>query len=56
MTISRSKMEQICEKLFERMDAPYKNCLKDAGVSNSELNELVLVGGMTRMPKVVDYA
>jgi molecular chaperone DnaK len=56
MSISRSKMEQICEKLFERMDAPYKNCLKDAGVSNSELNELVLVGGMTRMPKVVDYA
>ena len=56
LSISRSKMEQICEKLFERMDAPYKNCLKDAGVSNSELNELVLVGGMTRMPKVVDYA
>jgi molecular chaperone DnaK len=56
LTISRSKMEQICEKLFERMDAPYRNCLKDAGVSNSELNELVLVGGMTRMPKVVDYA
>jgi molecular chaperone DnaK len=56
ISISRSKMEQICEKLFERMDAPYKNCLKDAGVSNSELNELVLVGGMTRMPKVVDYA
>lgn len=56
MSISRSKMEQICEKLFERMDSPYKNCLKDAGVSNSELNELVLVGGMTRMPKVVDYA
>ncbi len=56
LTISRSKMEQICEKLFDRMDAPYKNCLKDAGMSNSELNELVLVGGMTRMPKVVDYA
>jgi molecular chaperone DnaK len=56
LNISRSKMEQICEKLFERMDAPYKNCLKDAGMSNSELNELVLVGGMTRMPKVVDYA
>ena len=56
LSISRSKMEQICESLFERMDAPYKSCLKDAELSNSELNELVLVGGMTRMPKVVDYA
>ena len=54
--LSRAKMEQICETLFERMDAPYKNCLKDAGLGNVELNELVLVGGMTRMPKVVEYA
>jgi molecular chaperone DnaK len=54
--LSRSKMEQVCESLFERMDAPYKNCLKDAGISGNDLNELVLVGGMTRMPKVVEYA
>ena len=54
--LSRSKMEQVCESLFERMDVPYKNCLKDAGVSGNDLNELVLVGGMTRMPKVVEYA
>jgi molecular chaperone DnaK len=54
--LSRSKMEQVCEALFERMDAPYKNCLKDAGIASESLNELVLVGGMTRMPKVVDYA
>jgi molecular chaperone DnaK len=54
--LSRSKMEQVCEALFERMDAPYKNCLKDAGISGNDLNELVLVGGMTRMPKVVEYA
>ena len=54
--LSRAKMEQICETLFERMDAPYKHCLKDAGLGNVELNELVLVGGMTRMPKVVEYA
>ena len=54
--LSRSKMEQVCESLFERMDVPYKNCLKDAGISGSDLNELVLVGGMTRMPKVVEYA
>jgi molecular chaperone DnaK len=54
--LSRSKMEQVCEALFERMDGPYKNCLKDAGISSDDLNELVLVGGMTRMPKVVEYA
>ena len=54
--LSRSKMEQACEALFERMDGPYKNCLKDAGISSNDLNELVLVGGMTRMPKVVEYA
>ena len=54
--LSRSKMEQVCEALFERMDGPYKNCLKDAGISSNDLNELVLVGGMTRMPKVVEYA
>jgi molecular chaperone DnaK len=54
--LSRSKMEQVCEALFERMDGPYKNCLKDAGIGSNDLNELVLVGGMTRMPKVVEYA
>jgi len=54
--LSRSRMEQVCEALFERMDIPYKNCLKDAGISGNDLNELVLVGGMTRMPKVVEYA
>jgi molecular chaperone DnaK len=54
--LSRSKMEQVCEALFERMDGPYKNCLKDAGISSNDLNELVLVGGMTRMPKVIEYA
>jgi molecular chaperone DnaK len=56
LQITRAKMEQLCDSLFERMVAPYKNCLKDAGVEPKDLQELVLVGGMTRMPKVVDYA
>lgn len=56
LQLTRSKMEQICESLFERMTAPYKNCLKDAGAEPKDLQELVLVGGMTRMPKVVEYA
>ena len=49
-------MEQICEKLFERCLQPFKNCLKDAGLTSDKIDELVLVGGMTRMPKVVDIA
>jgi len=54
--LTRAKMEQICEALFERCIQPFKNCLKDSGVSSDKIDELVLVGGMTRMPKVVDIA
>jgi len=53
MSLSRAKMEQICEDLFARTEAPFRNCLKDAGITPSDIEELVLVGGMTRMPKVV---
>jgi len=54
--LTRSKMEQICEALFERCILPFKNCLKDADLTATQIDELVLVGGMTRMPKVVDIA
>ena len=54
--LSRAKMEQICDTLFERCIQPFKNCLKDAELSASQIDELVLVGGMTRMPKVVEIA
>jgi len=54
--LSRAKMEQICDSLFERCLQPFKNCLKDAELSASQIDELVLVGGMTRMPKVVEIA
>jgi molecular chaperone DnaK len=54
--LTRAKMEQICEALFDRCIQPFKNCLKDSGVSSDKIDELVLVGGMTRMPKVVDIA
>jgi molecular chaperone DnaK len=56
VTLTRAKMEQICDPLFERCLQPFKNCLKDAGLTIAEINELVLVGGMTRMPKVVEIA
>src|SRR5450432_1573391 len=54
--LSRAKMEQICDSLFERCIAPFKSCLKDANLTSAQIDELVLVGGMTRMPKVVDIA
>ena len=56
MKLSRSKMEQLCDDLFERTITPVKNCLKDGGVDVKDIDELVLVGGMTRMPKVVETA
>jgi len=54
--LTRAKMEQICDPLFERCVQPFKSCLKDAGLTSAQIDELVLVGGMTRMPKVVEIA
>jgi molecular chaperone DnaK len=54
--LTRAKMEQLCDDLFERTVGPVKSCLKDADVSSEKIDELVLVGGMTRMPRVVDTA
>jgi molecular chaperone DnaK len=55
-TLTRAKMEQITDKLFERTIAPVKACLKDADLDAAKIDELVLVGGMTRMPRVVETA
>ncbi len=52
--LTRSKFEQICEGLFERTLPPFRACLKDAGFDAKEIDELVLVGGMTRVPRVVE--
>jgi molecular chaperone DnaK len=54
--LTRAKMEQLCDDLFERTISPVQNCLRDAGIEARVIDELVLVGGMTRMPKVVDTA
>jgi molecular chaperone DnaK len=54
--LTRAKMEQLCDDLFERTIGPTKACLKDAGFSAEKIDELVLVGGMTRMPRVVETA
>merc|ERR1712216_830435 len=52
MTLSRAKLEELVGSLLERTKQPCKNCLKDAGVSTGEISEVLLVGGMSRMPKV----
>jgi molecular chaperone DnaK len=54
--LTRAKLEQLTDPLFERTVKPVKDCLADAKLSTSEVNELVLVGGMTRMPKVIETA
>jgi molecular chaperone DnaK len=54
--LTRAKMEQLCDDLFERTVGPVKNCLADAKLSGDKIDELVLVGGMTRMPRVVETA
>jgi molecular chaperone DnaK len=56
MKLTRAKMEQLCDDLFERTVGPVKACLQDAGVAVDDIDELVLVGGMTRMPRVVQTA
>ncbi|MBN2105564.1 molecular chaperone DnaK [bacterium] len=56
MTLSRSKFEQLCDDLFQRAVGPCRMALKDAGLSASDINEVVLVGGMTRVPKVQEIA
>jgi molecular chaperone DnaK len=50
--LSRSKLESLVEDLIERTIGPCRTALKDAGLSASEIDEVILVGGMTRMPKV----
>ena len=52
--ITRAKMEALVEDLVARTIAPCEQALKDAGIKKSEIDEVVLVGGMTRMPKVVE--
>ena len=52
MKLSRSKMESLVEDLVERVVSPMRTALKDAGLTTSEIDEVILVGGMTRMPKI----
>lgn len=54
LSLSRSKFESMIDELVERLMVPCKNALEDAGMEPSEVDEIVLVGGSTRIPKVVE--
>ena len=52
--LTRAKLESLVDELIERTIAPCRTAIKDAGVSVSDIDDVILVGGMTRMPKVQD--
>ena len=52
--LTRAKLESLCADLIEKTIEPCKTALKDAGLSAGEIGEVILVGGMTRMPKVIE--
>ena len=54
VTLTRSNLEKMVEPLLSRTKDPCVKCIKDSGISKSDVNEVLLVGGMTRMPKVAE--
>ncbi len=52
--LTRAKLEALVDDLIQKTIEPCRNALKDAGLKASEINEVILVGGMTRMPKVIE--
>lgn len=54
MELTRSKFEQLTDDLVARTIEPVKKCIADSGVKVGDLNEVILVGGMTRMPRVIE--
>jgi molecular chaperone DnaK len=54
LKLTRAKLEDLVKDLLDRLDGPVEKALKDAKLSKSDIDEIVLVGGMTRMPAVVD--
>ena len=54
LKLTRAKFESLTESLIRKTFAPCKTALKDSGFNKNEINEVILVGGMTRMPKVIE--
>lgn len=56
VTFTRAKLEQLCDSLYQRTVGPFQACLKDAELNTGDISNIVLVGGMTRSPKVLEVA
>ena len=56
ITLTRAQLERLCDPLLERTRKPCENCLRDAETTSDKIKEVILVGGMTRMPKVQETA
>jgi L1 cell adhesion molecule like protein len=54
MTITRAKFEELCMSMFKDTIPPVEKVLRDAQMSKNQIHEVVLVGGSTRIPKVID--
>ena len=54
LKITKSKLESLCEELIQRTIKPCQTALDDAGLKKSDITDVILVGGMTRMPKVIE--
>ena len=54
VTITRAKFEELCMSMFKDTIPPVEKVLKDSQISKNKIHEVVLVGGSTRIPKVVD--
>lgn len=52
LTLTRAKLEALTDAFLKKTIKPCENCLKDSGLSKDKIDEVILVGGMTRMPKV----
>ena len=55
-TLTRATLEQLCDSLIERSVKPCEACVKDSGLDKSKIKEVILVGGMTRMPRIAEVA
>ena len=53
MTLTRSKFEQLCMPYFKETLKPVESCLRDAKLSKNQIHDIVMVGGSTRIPKVI---
>ncbi len=56
MTLTRAQLEKLCDPLIERSVPPCEACIRDSGLGKDKINEVILVGGMTRMPRVQEVA